>query len=59
MRRWIVVALEQACTVVDRLWAWPAPFRWIPALLGCPHGFGLWSALLDERWHTGVWEDHR
>jgi hypothetical protein len=57
VRRAIVSGLRDACTLADRLWSWPPPFRWIAARLGCPSGLALWSAQLDERWRTGVWTE--
>lgn len=58
VRRWIVVGLERACSVVDWL---PAPWHdedgWHlgPAFYGCRLGLALRSADLDERWGTEVW----
>lgn len=51
----IVASIEYGCHLVDHLWNWPLPFRWIAHLLGCPSGLALWSAKLDERWQTGWW----
>jgi hypothetical protein len=52
VRRLIVVGLERACTVVDRLT--PDVRWWLP---GRVCRLAEWSYRLDERWETGVWED--
>jgi hypothetical protein len=55
MRRTVVVVLEKACEVVDHLWFWPPPFRWIARWQSCR--LANLSDDLDQRWNTGVWED--
>jgi len=44
MKRFIVIALEKACTVRDML----------PGT--CKHRLAYWSGQLDGRWNTGVWD---
>jgi hypothetical protein len=51
VRRLVVIALERACSILDRS-PWPLYY------LGCPRGLALWSSELDERWHTGVWQPY-
>jgi hypothetical protein len=47
LKRWIVIGLERACSLLDRM-----PGQW-----GCRIGLSQWSADLDERWETGEWKE--
>ena len=61
LKKAIVIALEWTCGKLDKI---PAPYRykgkweWGGGFFGCYLlGLARRSALLDERWKTGVWKD--
>lgn len=62
-RRWVVIALEAACTALDRIPAIERDVgRWRLFRFGgwgCRIGLARRSAELDEHWGTGEWGDAR
>jgi hypothetical protein len=56
VKRAIVVGLERACTLLDRVPHWNRTDRaWYPSCLGCVLGLAALSDRLDEHWGTRVW----
>lgn len=56
VRRLLVAGLERLCTLLDRI-PTREQGRWFIGGWGCRIGLARWSDRLDQRWHTGHWEE--
>lgn len=56
-KRYVVTTLETLCRFIDNVpWYYRGEGWSRCGQIGCVMGLARWSAELDERWGTGVWE---